>query len=290
MDDDTGFFVTMNGVSVKQDGGGLALVLSSQEFLKRVEGGSLTASDVDEEKIADKSKGNTLLKVVSCVQIVSVVIQCLARYTIGLPVTTLELVTVAYSGIALIAFCFWLHKPLAVGIPLQLVENPSPEGAGGAHLDPVKEGPRDPRTDDAKKRQQRPPSILGDMLDKIRVKGGMIETIRVVTIPPAFVLFGAVHCLGWNFTFPSATERLLWRVGSIYITCFLPGMLFALLLSKLLTDYNFNVTTQTAFKTLLLLCVALPRLFLLVEPFIAFRAQPNGVFQSIQWGQYIPHI
>lgn len=31
-------------------------------------------------------------------------------------------------------------------------------------------------------------------------------------------LFGAIHCIGWNFFFPTRTEAIIWRISSAVIT------------------------------------------------------------------------
>jgi len=40
-------------------------------------------------------------------------------------------------------------------------------------------------------------------------------------VPFALVVFasafGSIHCLGWSFTFPSSTERTLWRFASVFV-------------------------------------------------------------------------
>jgi len=37
-------------------------------------------------------------------------------------------------------------------------------------------------------------------------------------LPVVAVLFGGLHCIGWNFDFPSHTEQLLCRIASLAIT------------------------------------------------------------------------
>ncbi|KIM86379.1 hypothetical protein PILCRDRAFT_816316 [Piloderma croceum F 1598] len=38
-------------------------------------------------------------------------------------------------------------------------------------------------------------------------------------------LFGAIHCIAWSFEFESLTEKWLWRISSLTITC-IPPVLF----------------------------------------------------------------
>ncbi|KAJ5592956.1 hypothetical protein N7537_009860 [Penicillium hordei] len=43
-----------------------------------------------------------------------------------------------------------------------------------------------------------------------------------------FFALGAIHCVAWNFEFPTAVERLLWRLSSVVTAVALP---FAYLIS-----------------------------------------------------------
>ncbi|KAG1886183.1 hypothetical protein F4604DRAFT_65607 [Suillus subluteus] len=31
-------------------------------------------------------------------------------------------------------------------------------------------------------------------------------------------IFGGIHCIAWNFTFPTSTDQVLWRIGTVAIT------------------------------------------------------------------------
>ena len=37
-------------------------------------------------------------------------------------------------------------------------------------------------------------------------------------LPIVAIIFGAFHCIAWNFQFPSHTEQLLWHIGALIIT------------------------------------------------------------------------
>ena len=110
-------------------------------------------------------------------------------------------------------------------------------------------------------------------------------------------LFTAVHTAAWNYTFPTPTEQLLWRV----LTC--GGILIG--------PWAFIETTPLAGGdwwrsggkwwalgyvvyemmwgvTALLYLVS--RLYVMVECFIAFRSAPSSIYEQVNWNAYVPHF
>ena len=45
------------------------------------------------------------------------------------------------------------------------------------------------------------------------------KVIITFVLPLTGVFFGGLHCIGWNFVFPTHIEKILWRVMSLLITC-----------------------------------------------------------------------
>lgn len=105
--------------------------------------------------------------------------------------------------------------------------------------------------------------------------------------------FGAFHCVAWSFTFPSPTERLLWRVSSLIITCAPAVQLAATIAAQLLIFskwrdlvfwlyYRFSILTIVPYIT----C----RFMLLVLPFTALRSAPFDVYVKVAWPDYFVHV
>jgi len=107
------------------------------------------------------------------------------------------------------------------------------------------------------------------------------------------VAFGAIHCIGWSFDFPSSIVRTLWRVASLLITG-VPIMMvvFGVLgaaIDGFLTNYLFD-DFCTIMKMLLLFLYVLGRLALLVLPFLYLRSLPPAAFHVVHWVSFIPHV
>jgi hypothetical protein len=66
------------------------------------------------EEIQDKSKGDIISKGLVVLQTGWFVTQCIARGAQGLPITELELVTIAFAGLNFVMYWVWWDKPLNV--------------------------------------------------------------------------------------------------------------------------------------------------------------------------------
>ena len=107
----------------------------------------------------------------------------------------------------------------------------------------------------------------------------------------AGAIFGGVHCLAWNSTFPTPKERLAWRVCSV-ATAALPIVAVSIaLISR-------TVSTKTwggwAIDDFVLLALGIPytvaRLTLIALALASLRAVPADVFQTTDWNNIIPHV
>jgi hypothetical protein len=69
---------------------------------------------ISTSEIADRSKGDAISKGLVVLQTSWFVTQCIARGVQGLPITELELVTVAFAALNFMTYVLWWHKPLNV--------------------------------------------------------------------------------------------------------------------------------------------------------------------------------
>lgn len=56
-------------------------------------------------------------------------------------------------------------------------------------------------------------------------------------LPSIAVIFGGLHCIGWNSHFLTRTEQLLWRAGSLVITL-VPSVLLVFITRSRLLSYG----------------------------------------------------
>ena len=68
-------------------------------------------SPVEQEVINDKTKADPITKAIVCVQAAWFIVQCIARAAQHLPLTLLEIHTLAHVFIAMLMYLFWFPKP-----------------------------------------------------------------------------------------------------------------------------------------------------------------------------------
>ncbi|KAK0239705.1 hypothetical protein EDD85DRAFT_949543 [Armillaria nabsnona] len=229
-----GFFVSMGGFYYTQQ--------KKLVDLKTVHEGDIAA--ISSERIKDKSKGDALSKTVSILQISWFIAQCIARAAQDLPITLIEMTALAFSGLSIITYCLWWHKPLNVMYHISLdrpdereyMQNPQMKHPDG-HAPPA-----------AKSRRISVRTVTdglhwflggiaavvsGEPTDEgghtnidsgaFRFSSGTDNASQrfVITVSVGS-LFGALHCIAWSFYFPSHAEMVLWRFSCLAALVGLP--------------------------------------------------------------------
>ncbi|KAF8900230.1 hypothetical protein CPB84DRAFT_1779103 [Gymnopilus junonius] len=216
---------------------------------------------ITEEEIKDRSKSDGLSKTIAAGQTLWFIVQCITRRVKGLVVTEMELAASAYAILNIGIFIIWWDKPMDVRYPVPI------------HLWDMQR-----RCDfESLRREVRNPSVR--IHGEILIWGLIIGSI-----------FGGIHCLGWNFIFPSLAELISWRVCSLLIT--IAPVLSAILLwydSKKTSPILLSHLTVPA-QLLLSILYLISRLFLLVEAFASLRKLPPGAYSAVEWVTFIPHI
>lgn len=122
----------------------------------------------------------------------------------------------------------------------------------------------------------------------------------------AGVIFGSVHIIAWNFSFPSTAETIIWRVASTAATVMPALLLIPLLLtvkggpvarlfeffkSKWGTNIKEGSTREIGGPEYIGIALyGSMRIYLLIALFITFRSQPPETHAAVNWSRYIPHF
>jgi hypothetical protein len=142
------------------------------------------------------------------------------------------------------------------------------------------------------------------------------------------IIYGSVHLAAWNFEFPTYTEKIMWKVactliaggilvavisfiilviGCLVLTRIEREVFHTFWLSNMLDNLSELWTAALEIEesflrritsfVLLGLSVGIPvalyvgaRIFVIVESFISVRREPLGVFLTVNWSTYIPHL
>ena len=249
-----------------------------------------------EEEIEDKAKSNWLAKFLVLLQTSWFVTQCIARGIEHLPLTHLEIVTLAYAAMNFAIYSFWWYKPHNVNRPVRVFrksdlgassEASESEATWKAVLDHMYHlftGGVDKDVDLSCR--DRVPKFWADSTDK------QAETAnRWVNVVAGF--FGAIHCIAWVYSFPTRTELWIWRISSVAITAepiyAFSGSHFTRLIEKKVN----KKAGHYLFKFLVLFGVlgyVLARGVTLALAFTSLRDLPPGAYETVHWSTFIPHI
>ncbi|EEB87467.1 hypothetical protein MPER_15171, partial [Moniliophthora perniciosa FA553] len=113
------FFLIMGGFMLVDKSGVPKGTLTYWSIRQLKEMNLIAFPCITEKEIQDKSKGDALSKAILLLQTSWFLLQVVARATRNLPITELELVTIAFASLNLFAYGFWWKKPLNVGFPVE---------------------------------------------------------------------------------------------------------------------------------------------------------------------------
>jgi hypothetical protein len=316
---------------------------------KELESYSLTGNGdfprISKMEIQDKSKGDFISKSVVILQASWFVMQCIARHIQGLPITELELATIAFASLNFAIYVLWWDKPLNVQCGVRVYKKRSTDSlVDDGHVDAtagfwiairdalsvlpaaIVQGPLPEKRGPSK--WTWPFRVLGWTVAKpLEIMfGGDYDRVgkRIYTFYPrdwkehwtdrwalSIVIvaiasaFGGIHCIGWSFTFPSSTDRTLWRVASISITS-IPITLFLFIfvlesdsLGDIRNWFSYHVSEERISLIglpfilqyfLSFFVYVLSRLVLLILTFLTLRSLPPAAYHTVHWTSFIPHI
>ena len=126
----------------------------------------------------------------------------------------------------------------------------------------------------------------------------------------AFIGLGytGIHLIGWNFHFPTSIELLFWRISSAVIVGLVSVYLCALAAITFCSAWigrnvlgvqvdtpddlkkavpELVMGTVTGIPTFM---YTLARFYIIVEAFSSLRALPLGVYKTVDWNNFLPHI
>ena len=248
-----------------------------------------------EEEIEDKAKSNWLAKFLVLLQTSWFVAQCIARGIEHLPLTHLEIVTLAYAAMNFAIYLFWWYKPHNVNRPVRVFRKSDlgalpqvgkPEATWKAVLKNMYHiftGGADKHDDLS--RRGRVPRFWADSTNEQAKTANM-----GVNVVAGF--FGAIHCIAWNFSFPTRTELWIWRISSVAITSEPIYALSGSRLTRLIEKVN-EKAGHNLYKFLVLsgvLGYVLARGVTLALAFTSLRDLPPGAYETVHWSTFIPHI
>ena len=261
-------------------------------------------------EIEDRGKSDWLAKSIVLLQTSWFIMQCIARAREHLSVTHLEIVTVAYAAINFVIYIFWWNKPLNVNRPVRVFRKLEPSAVLDGDqphrseksdwmerrltLEAICEGLETQfilivtgEGDVDLSREDRIPRFWADD------QRGEYYSTAVFIVLQVGVCFGAVHCIAWDFLFPTHTELLMWRISSVAITA-LPIYIFLMtLLGNWLSNMDFDKSSATVLYVGPLsgcLLYIIARMVTLALALTSLRGLPSGAYETVHWTTLLPHV
>ncbi|KAJ7727109.1 hypothetical protein B0H16DRAFT_1697851 [Mycena metata] len=239
--------------------------------------------------IEDKSNGDTLSKGVAIAQGLWFVTECLARVSQHLPLTELEVATLAFAVLSVVIRLLWFHKPLDVQQPIVVARS---------EVDPLQEEVTLP-WDSVTLIDQIGSKIFGDhdhhhpisstsVPSFYSIEIGTEDNQKLISTAGVFgvgTVFGSIHCAAWNALFPSMVEMWIWRISSVFIAAY-P----ALTTLFMIAGGAWGNAVFAIFMVFGAVVYTLCRLFLITLSFTTLRSLPPSAFMDVNWSNYIPHL
>ena len=256
------------------------------------------------EEIEDKGKSDWLAKSLVLLQTSWFVMQCIARAKEHLPITHLEIVSLAYAAMNFVIYIFWWNKPLNVNRPVRVFRKSERSATQHQDISRPKQhsraweltwekigrglktiaifivGSQDEDVD--LRREDRVPRFWANSDDEQGIADAIVLGVGVC--------FGAIHCISWGFSFPTLTELLIWRVSCVAITAVPIYISLGLLFGFWLADTGFGETVIYFIPTSGVTLYIVARVVTLALAFTSLRDLPPGAYETVHWTTFIPHV
>ncbi|KAL1881270.1 hypothetical protein Daus18300_001122 [Diaporthe australafricana] len=326
------FFADMGGFVIQGKGKeeDIRFPLNAKQLHWLVVRGYVEYPETNDDEIWDKSKQDRLSRAISVFQAAYLIVACIGRAAQNLAITTLELNALGIVVCALMTAFSWLHKPADVRMacvlkckgsfdeisgerywkntPLDFIDENGPGWA--MNVQPFMRMPVLP--------PERPIQRIPN--DRFPMNPYKYQEYCLCF---ATLLFTAIHVAGWNFSFPTTLEKVLWRVSSLvlfgvtalfwifetmaswkrlerwtwlYLRICRPDRLPAFEAARTAKLDQPKEPTQLPlpweFWSIMpvALLYGIARMCLIVEAFLEFRAVDGTAYGNVNWSLYIPHI
>lgn len=225
--------------------------------------------NIMENELADKGRGDFAAKALALIQVLWLIIQIVVRTATNKPSSPLEVATLAFATLAFIVYVLLFQHPQNLMTPFQVSAQRLPKSVEFRDIHNMEPIPNHYRR-------------FRSIGINLFLLGGILSGL----------IFGSIHLLAWNFTFPTRIEKILW-ISSSFITALLPPLeffnIFCLSLLKTRPKWNPIPYILGFFTIIFPAGFLLARLFLVAEMFRLLYFLPPDAYLNT-WTTNVPHI
>jgi hypothetical protein len=252
--------------------------------------------DYSSKTLADKDKGDMLLKILAILQILWLAISLLVRQVQGLPSTQLEVMTLAIAILSIVTYGLNIQKPQDVSIPVIIPAARYPtakEICSITDLQPI--GWLNPRLV-SNTLALAPETYM--LYSSYTMRNNAIHCVFYGQFLSSSgiggIILGSLHLLAWKSKFPTEIEQTLWRVAS-FLTIAFPLAICVIppstswLMSLRPKLRSFFMPFNGVLITFCTLTYIFARLYFVVEAFRSLAYLSPADFNDT-WPSWVPHI
>jgi len=251
-----GYLVTMGALQFKLDDAE-SQVPTLEQIEKFAKCGMLPTADFLNKKVVALQKSDRLAKGVVCLQVLWLVIQAAARKAEQLPVTLLELNTIAQVWITLVIYGMWWYKPQGI---VEVIE-----------ID----------FSYCKKCQERLCKTVE--ITSQPTTSSVVGYLTLVAVLLVSAVFITIDALGWAAYFPTRAEMIIWRLS----ICLLVASAFLIFVAF---GFSRRENVSTIIFVFSFFSAVVGRILLTIEALISIRSLPVGAYKTPSWSDFLPHI
>lgn len=182
--------------------------------------------ELTEAEIKDRSKTDGFVRLFSVLQISYLMLSLIIRRAQGLPVSQLEVLTLAFAVCGVVTYITCWYKPKDVGVPLYVGK-----AREGTRVQALKAFDSFWRllSNDIGKHQDHLYRVPND---NVPTQHGGYTHFATYLLAFVSALFSSLHAIAWNFDFPTETERTIWHMCTILTILIPPFALLGIPLSQ----------------------------------------------------------
>ncbi|KAI0096634.1 hypothetical protein GGR51DRAFT_543090 [Nemania sp. FL0031] len=276
--------------------------------------GHIDIPTITKREISDKSKANGETKVLTFIQSGWLITKLFARAVYGLEITPYELATVAILICSFTTLALWWHKPLDVRSPTSICSKHDIKTIISQADDTAltfTDTPMDFIESNIYWSRKAHEPLLRLVL-KLGLQSFPLDRIpndrdyRPRSLKQNFYLllpvaaFASIHLVGYNLSFPTAAEQMLWRINSIITVVTMSMHCLSDSVGFWWTGYKVeSLELWGRYKTHMPGCLIfiglsiiyfLSRMVLLTGAIISLRHLPAAAYKEVFWTQYLPRL